>query len=92
MKRQWLNGITLRLPFMGAVSTMVTEGDWRGEGAERRALFTRYQEEGDTSVEYAIGWLHIVRDPAVREADHTFVVKALGCAIALRSIILAMMS
>lgn len=91
MKRTVLNGISLRMPFVGAVATMVTEGDWRGGDADNpRAFFTRYQEDGDSGVQYGIGWLSIFRDPP--KEDHTFVVRALGCAVAVRTIILAMMS
>lgn len=90
MKRMVLNGINLRVPFVGAVATMVTEGDWRGDADKPRAFFTRYQEDGDTGVQYGIGWLTIFRDPP--KEDHTFVVGALGCVAALRAIIVALMS
>lgn len=92
MKREMLNGISLRLPFVGAVSTLVTEGDWRGDGDNPRPFICRYREPGDAAVQYNVGWLSIFRDPPGVGSDHTFIVGSLGCVAALRAIIVAMIS
>jgi hypothetical protein len=92
MKRYLLNGITLRVPFLGELSTLVTEGDWRGAGdGPKRPFMCNYEEPGNDGVQYHFGWLTISRDPVVKGGSvstHAVVIAAVGCSCAARVLML----
>jgi hypothetical protein len=93
MRRDKLNGISLRMPFVGEVTLLTLQGDWKGDGEHPRPFLCRYQEPNDPAVQYNIGWLSILRDPPGGSIAHNgLVIKALGCATAVRAVILALIS
>lgn len=94
MTRYLLNGITLRVPFLGDISTLVTEGDWRGAGGgPSRPFMCTYREPDDEGVQYLVGWLTISRDPAKGlGAFFNYVMGLLACACAASALILTLAS
>lgn len=86
MFKRMLDGRSVRVPFIGRVSTEVAKSDWRRDtglpGQPARAFFTSYREEGSAETFYQAGWLQVILESQPEAANA--VVKVMGWLLASR--------